>query len=299
MKFQIVSDSSCDLSEEFAEKSQITLVSFYVSFDGNTYEKEGKELQIPQFYQKMAENPNLFPKTSMPSVQDYMDAFLPLVQKQIPVLCICLNAKFSGSMQSALNAREEILEEYPQAQIHVMNSRMVTVLQGQFVEEAILLRDKGYSLKEAVSLLEDIRDTGYIFFTTKDLSYLEHGGRIGKAAALAGTILNVKPILAYYQQELLPLGFSRGRKKSLKKLFDLFVNYLKENAITPKEYRIVTGYGYDLSEYHSFSAQLWELLKKEGFSIEKQEDHFIGATIGVHTGPYPIGIGVLKRCLPE
>lgn len=228
-----------------------------------------------------------------------MDAFLPLVQKQIPVLCICLNAKFSGSMQSALNAREEILEEYPQAQIHVMNSRLVTVLQGQFVEEAILLRDKGYSLKEAVSLLEDIRDTGYIFFTTKDLSYLEHGGRIGKAAALAGTILNVKPILAYYQQELLPLGFSRGRKKSLKKLFDLFVNYLKENAITPKEYRIVTGYGYDLSEYHSFSAQLWELLKKEGFSIEKQEDHFIGATIGVHTGPYPIGIGVLKRCLPE
>lgn len=194
MKFQIVSDSSCDLSEEFAEKSQITLVSFYVSFDGNTYEKEGKELQIPQFYQKMAENPNLFPKTSMPSVQDYMDAFLPLVQKQIPVLCICLNAKFSGSMQSALNAREEILKEYPQAQIHVMNSRLVTVLQGQFVEEAILLRDKGYSLKEAVSLLEDIRDTGYIFFTTKDLSYLEHGGRIGKAAALAGTILNVKPI---------------------------------------------------------------------------------------------------------
>lgn len=298
MKFQIVSDSSCDLSEEFAKEMQISIVSFYVSFDGNTYQKEGKELRIPEFYQKMAENPNLFPKTSMPSVQDYIDAFLPHVQKDIPVLCICLNEKFSGSMQSAVNARAELLEEYPRANIYVMNSQLVTVLQGQFVEEAIALRDLDYSLEEAVPMLEEIRSTGHIFFTTKDLSYLEHGGRIGKAAALAGTVLNVKPLMAYFQEELSPLGFSRGRKKSLKKLLDLFINYLREQKITPKEYRIVTGYGYDLSEYHAFSEELLELLKAEGFSMKKWKDYYIGATIGVHTGPYPIGIGVLKKCLP-
>ena len=74
MKFGIVTDSSCDLPESYTAQEEVTVVSFYVSFDGENYLKEGKEAGITEFYQKMADNPHCYPKTSMPSVQDYIDA---------------------------------------------------------------------------------------------------------------------------------------------------------------------------------------------------------------------------------
>ena len=128
MKFGIVSDSSCDLSLQYTEQEKVSIVSFYVSFDGENYLREGKDIAITDFYQEMADNQDCYPKTSMPSVQDYMDAFLPFVETSTPVLCVCLTKKFSGSMQSAINAREELLEEHPEAEIYVMDSQLVTCL---------------------------------------------------------------------------------------------------------------------------------------------------------------------------
>ena len=141
MKFGIVTDSSCDLPESYTAQEEVTVVSFYVSFDGENYLKEGKEAGITEFYQKMADNPDCYPKTSMPSVQDYIDAFLPVVKKGLPVLCICLTKNFSGSMQSAVTAKEEVEEEFPQAKIEVVNSQLVTALQGLFVKEAFFRND--------------------------------------------------------------------------------------------------------------------------------------------------------------
>ena len=85
MNFGIVSDSSCDLPESYVQTEQVEIVSFYLSFDGEEYYREGKEISIPEFYQRMAENPDCFPKTSMPSIQDYVDAFLSFVKKGLPV----------------------------------------------------------------------------------------------------------------------------------------------------------------------------------------------------------------------
>lgn len=296
MNFEIVSDSSCDLSGQFAREHDITLVPFYVSFDSETYLKEGTQIAIPDFYQQMVDNKQVFPKTSMPSVQDYMDAFLPYIQKNKPVLCICLNAAFSGSYQSARNAKNAILDEYPHATIYVLNSRLVTVLQGLFVQEAICLRDQGATLEETVEKLKGIRDTGHIFFTTRDLKYLENGGRIGKVASLAGSVLNLKPLIEYQDQELQPSGVCRGRNQSLKKILANLLKFLSDHQIDLSKYRIVTGYGYDYEEYQAFTAQVHAALLDAGFPDVVFEDHFIGATIGVHTGPYPIGIGILKRC---
>lgn len=297
MNFQIISDSSCDLSSHFAQEKNITLVPFYVSFDSEPYMKEGQEIAIPDFYKQMADNKNVFPKTSMPSIQDYMDAFLPHVKNKMPILCICLNAQFSGSYQSALNAKNAVLDDYPDARIEVLDSRLVTVLQGQFVQETIVLRDSEVSLEDALQKLTDIRNTGHIFFTTKDLKYLEKGGRIGKVASLAGSVLNLKPLIEYQDGELVPAGVCRGRNQSLKKTIANFLKFLSDNQIDPDEYRIVTGYGYDYEEYKSFTAQVSDALSQAGYKNIHFEDHFIGATIGVHTGPYPIGIGILKRCV--
>ena len=104
-KIQIISDGSLDLSRELTRECDILVVPFYVSFDGETYMKEGVELDIREFYQRMVDHPDVFPKTSMPSVDDYYQVFLPLAKQDVPMICICITTKFSGSMQSATTQR--------------------------------------------------------------------------------------------------------------------------------------------------------------------------------------------------
>ena len=295
MKFGIVSDSSCDLSLQYARQEQVTIVSFYVSFDGEKYMKEGKEIAVTDFYQEMADNPDCYPKTSMPSVQDYIDAFLPFVKEHMPVLCICLTKKFSGSMQAAVNAKEALTEIYPEAEIYVMDSHLVTAVQALFVQEAVRLRNNGLELEEAVKALEKIRSSGHIFFTTKDLKYLEHGGRIGKAASLAGSMLNIKPLLQYFDGELGPTELCRGRKKSLFKVAEMFIEYLEKRNIDLEEYLLVTGEGLDVPEYKTFNDYLRENMREKGYPVKEWPQVQIRATIGVHTGPFPIGVGILKK----
>ena len=235
MKFHIISDSSCDLGRERLDRLGIGMVSYYVGFEDEPYYREERDIPTHQFYQMMADRPGVFPKTSMPTVEDYLDAFRPLAAQGKPILCICLNAAFSGSCQSALNAAAELREELPGAQIQVVDSTLATVLQGMFVEEAAALRDAGCTLEEAVDALKPLPATGRIFFTTSDLDYLRHGGRIGRAAAATGALLKVKPLIGYKDAGLVSDGIAQGRKKSLVRVRELFFRYLprQETARAP------------------------------------------------------------------
>lgn len=296
MKFEIVCDSAVDLPKSYTDEAQLTVVPFYVSMDGEHYMKEGVDIGIQEFYQTMVDHSDCFPKTSMPSIQDYMDAFLPFVKTGTPVLCICLTRKFSGSLQSALNAKAALEEDYPDAKIYVMDSQMVTDLQGLFVKEAVRLRDMDLEMEKAVPLLEEIRGTGHIFFTTKDLKYLQHGGRLGKVASIAGSMLDLKPVLHFCNGELAPTEICRGRKRSLIKVADKFFDYLKEQQMDLRGYRMATGIGLDLGENEGFRQMLQERMDEQGICPDEFDQMHIGATIGVHTGPYPIGLGFLKKC---
>lgn len=296
MKFEIVCDSSADLPESYVKESNITVVSFYVSMDGKNYLREGKDISVSDFYQTMVDHDDCYPKTSMPSVQDYIDAFTPIVKKGMPVLCICLTKKFSGSLQSAMTAKMAVEDEYENAQIYVMDSQLVTALQGLLVTEAVRLRDKDMELKDAAAKLEETRSSGRIFFTTKDLKYLEHGGRLGKVACIAGSMLNLKPILTFSNGELETTKVCRGRKKSLERVVDNFFQYLNEKKIDLKDYLFGTGIGLDIPEYEEFINMLKEKFDEYGIHPETWIKVNIGATIGVHTGPYPIGLGILKKC---
>ena len=296
MKFQIVCDSSADLPQSYARENGVQVVPYYISLDDRKYLKEGVDLSVSDFYREMLQQPDCFPKTSMPTIGDYMDAFLPSVKAGIPVLCICLTQKFSGSIQSALDARQAILEDYEDAQIRVLDSQLVTALEGLFVNEAVRLRDLGLSLEEAVPLLEGIRSSGRIFFTTKDLKYLEHGGRLSKAASMAGSMLNLKPILSFHNGELDAPQICRGRKKSLQKVTDNFFQYLRENNMDLQGYQFGTGIGAEIPEYPDFIRMLEQRFAETNIQPDQWFKVQIGATIGVHTGPYPIGLGILKKC---
>ena len=296
MKFNVVCDSSADLYDNEIEEMGITVVPFYISLDGEHYLKEKKEIEITDFYREMLEHKECFPKTSMPSMKDYMDVFTSFAEKGEAVLCVCLTEKFSGSFNCALNAKEAVLESFPDAKIEIVDSNAVTALEGIVVREAARLRDKGCDLDEAVKLLNEIIPTGRIFFTTADLKYLEHGGRIGKASCKVGTVLNLKPILTFADGELGKSEICRGRMTSLKKIEDKFFDYVKENELDMSDYYFGTGIGIENPDYIPFTEEIAKRMEKENIKPYKWVKITIGATIGVHTGPYPIGLGFMKKC---
>ncbi len=293
-KVQIISDGSLDLSQEMTKEKDIEVVPFYVSFDSEIYRKEMVELDVRGFYQEMVDHPTVFPKTSMPSVNDFYEVFEKHVKEETPVICICITKKFSGSLQSATTAKDMILEEYPQAKITVIDSTVNTVLQGLYVLEACRLRDMGLSYEEIVKGILPIRESGRIFFTIGSIDYLKHGGRIGKLAGIAASALKIKPLITLKEGEIFNSGITRNRIKSMKKVVDMTKEYLDEVKAKPGEYSFCIGYGYDYNEALEFREMLKDMVK-ERLGIDEIEIYQIGATIGVHTGPYPIGIGIIKR----
>lgn len=297
-EFHIFSDGSCDLPPELVKEKNVTVVPFYVSFDDAHYQKEIEEIGIRDFYQRMVDEPQVYPKSSMPSVQDYMDAFLPVVEQGTPVICICITTKFSGSMQSAVNARSMLLEDYPDAQITVIDATINTVLQGLYVLEAVRLRDSGAGYEETVARLEEIKSTGRIFFTVGNMEYLRHGGRIGKVAGIAGSVLGIKPIITLKQGEIFPSGIARSRRKSMDKTVDLMLSYLEELGEPIGNFSVAVGYGYDYEEAVSYRDMVLKVLK-EKYGLQELPIYQIGATIGVHTGPYPLGLGIIRKSVLE
>lgn len=294
-KYVIISDGSCDLPKELTEELGITVVPFYVSFDGETYLKEMVDIPVRDFYQQMVDRQGVYPKSSLPSVQDYVDTFKPVAERGEAIICICITTKFSGSYQSAMNAREIILEEYPQAQITVINSMVNTVLQGMFVLEAVKLQRQGTSYEDAVKRLEEIKYTGRIFFTVGDFEYLRHGGRIGKLSGVAVSILGIKPIITLKEGEIFPSGITRSRKKSMSMVINMLLEYLKEADNHIENYQICVGFGYDQAEAEEFREKLVQTLTQQNLEVPDIRIYQIGATIGVHTGPYPLGIGIIEK----
>ena len=292
--FHIISDGSCDLPMELTKEKDITVVPFYVSFEEGKYQKEMIEIGVREFYQEMVDHPDVYPKSSMPSVQDYVDAFLPFVKAGTPIICICITTKFSGSMQSATTARDMILEEYPKARITVIDAEINTVLQGLYVLEACRLRDLGWEYDRMVERLLAIRESGRIFFTIGNIDYLKHGGRIGKVMGIAGSALKIKPLITLKEGEIFASGIARSREKSMQKVIEMLKAYLDERTAKPGEYSFAIGYGYDYEEACHFREMLKDLVR-ERLGIDEIEIYQIGATIGVHTGPYPIGVGIIKR----
>ena len=293
MQYQIISDGSCDLPQELTREKNIHVVPFYVSFDDTNYVREMVDIDVRDFYGKMVEKDGVYPKSSMPSIQDYYDAFEQYAKEDIPIICICITEKFSGSLQSATNAKEMILDEYPDAKITVINSQINTVLQGLYVLEACKIRDAGYGYEESVQKLLDIRSSGRIFFTVGNIEYLKHGGRIGKLSGIAGSVLGVKPLITLKEGEIFPSGIVRSRKKSMEKVIELLKEYLDETFTNPSEYSLCIGYGYSYEEAQEFQKLALERLADYG--VKEIPLYQIGATISVHTGPYPLGFGIIKK----
>ncbi len=286
--YKIIADTSCDIPVSIMEANDITYVPFHVSFDQENYLEELKDITPEEFYHKINAE-KLFPKTSLPSVQSYMDAMEEALKEGKDVLCLCLSSKFSGSFQSAVNAGNILSESYPDRIIKVVDTTCATACEGMMVLEACRMRDAGLDIETNVQKLEVLKDSACLYVTVDSLEHLQKGGRIGKASAMAGTILNIKPIIAMRDGELQPESKVRGSKKALKSIMDMS----KEKMGAEKDqYRIILVRGE--KERHENAVALADELRAEGYDVA-EDVWTVGITIGAHIGPTPIAICMLKK----
>lgn len=288
--YQIFSDSSCDVPKELLTDNDITLIPFYITFDTENYFKENIEITNQKFYDVLM-NEKVFPKTSLPSVVDYMNHFEVAINAGKDVLCLCLTEKFSGSYQSAVNAKALLEEKYPNAKIHIIDSIQATAGQGiELLQIAFMKRD-GYTIEECITKIDEIKSTARIMFTVDTLEYLTKGGRVGKAASLAGTMLNLKPMIQLKDSELIPYSNVRGRKKSLLKIISMVEEYFNENNANYDDYDFCMANATTMEDTLYVQNLLEELIgRKISYPVFQ-----IGVTIGTYTGPGAVGVCFIKK----
>lgn len=289
-EYQIFSDSSCDLPENLLIEHAINLIPFYVSFDQNVYFKENIEITNETFYKKLSDK-SVYPTTSLPSVQDYISAFRPALRNGHDVICLCLTHSFSGSYQSAVNAKHILEEQYPDSSIEVIDSIQATAGQGILLLQLAYMKKAGYSLEQTMKKLHLIKPTARIMFTMDTLDYLTRGRRLGKVVALAGNILDLKPLIQLKEAELIPYSKVRGRNKSLEKVCFMMEEYFTESRENPADY--------DFCIANATTKKDAELLQKRAEEFIGRRILYpifqIGVTIGSYIGHGGIGICFVKK----
>ena len=288
--YKIVSDSACDLSKEYLEKHDVTIVPLSVSFDGETYYRDGVDITRDECYQRMVDDPKLFPKTSLPSVESYAEVFRNYVEQGFPVVCFTITTLFSGSYNSAINAKSLVLEDYPDANICVIDSKQNTVTQALLIDQFVKMLEDGLSFEQAMSKLDALMASARIFFTVGSLDYLKMGGRIGKVATAATGKLGVKPVIIMKDGDIGLGGIGRNRNKLKNSVLQVAKKYLDEN--NKDNFIVSVGYGYDKEEGFEFMKEVESTLDVK---LDSETNVAIGIVSAVHTGPYPIGLGVIRK----
>ncbi len=285
--FVVIADSACDLPLSKAQAMGIHVVPFQITFEGTKYYVEHSDITLDEFYKKLRTE-DVVPKTSLPSINDYYNEFKKHAEKGLDMICVCITSKFSGSYQSALNARDLMAEEMPERKIHVVDSYCVTGTQAALLSEILKMKENGMTLDEVVLKVEAIKNTGQIFVLVDTLKYLEKNGRIGKAAALAGSLLSVKPLLVFKDGELHAGAKARGRKKAMAELGQMLAKAVEGNR---DKYTFVLTHGDVIDDAKEMAAILE---RDHGIKLD-YEMHTLGITIGSHAGPGTLALGYLGK----
>jgi DegV family protein with EDD domain len=268
MVVKIVTDSTADLSPEMARELGITVVPVYIRFGGKTY-RDGIDIGCDEFYRRLTTS-NVLPTTSQPAPADFASAFTLLAGERDDIISIHLSRKTSGTYDAALQGKEiaGLL-----SRIEVIDSLSVSMGLGLIAITAARVAMAGANLREVLGKVKEtiphIRMMG-VFDTLK---YLVLGGRIGKAKALAGSLLHVKPLITMREGELVPAGMARTRTAAIERILDMVKSSRKveEVGIT---------YSTTPTEAVSLRGRLGSILAKEVIHITR-----LGPALGVHTGP--------------
>ena len=214
MTFKILTDSTTDLPEKWAAEHDVTILGLTIQLDGVTYETVGEnKLTSKTLLEKMKAGSQ--PTTSQINVGQFEDVFREYAKADTPLLYVAFASLLSGTYQSAVMARDIVLEDYPQAVIEILESRAASMGEGLLVMKAVEARSEGKSLAETLDILLALRPKVQTYFLVDDLNHLVRGGRISKTAAMIGSLASIKPIIAVQADgSLKPIAKVRGKKKA-------------------------------------------------------------------------------------
>lgn len=215
MAVKIVTDSSADLSPQITEALGITVVPLYVRF-GDEVLRDQIDITADEFYQRLQHDP-IHPSTTQPTPQDFANAYKKVASEADGIVSVHISSKLSGTCNSAIQGQNMTAGKCP---IEVIDSQTLTMGLGMISIAAAKAANEGGSMEQVVAVVKEMIPRIHLLFTLDTLKYLALGGRIGKAKALLGSVLNVKPILAIKDGEVLPASQVRSRSKGIDRLVE-------------------------------------------------------------------------------
>ena len=272
--YRLYSDSTCDLSKDLLDGMDVKILDLTYEVDSAAY--VGDEMSMKVFYDKMRNGS--MTKTSQISPAVYEAAFEEEIKNGYDILYLAFSSGLSGSYNGACIARDTLLEKYPEAKIVCIDSLCASTGEGLLLIKADRKKKEGLDIDALAEWLEANKLHLCHVFTVDDLKYLKRGGRVSAAAAIAGSVLGIKPILHVDNEgHLIPIGKIRGRKQSINKLVELVSE--KVGGWENKEVAICQG---DCMEDAEYAAQL---MRDRLGSETIVHICYTGPVIGAHSGP--------------
>jgi DegV family protein with EDD domain len=268
MPVKIVTDSTADLPPQLAKELGISVVPVYVRF-GEEVHRDRVDISEDEFYERLEHEPTL-PSTVQPGPQDFLEVYRKLAPDADGIVSIHISGKLSGTCNSALMAKDMMETECP---IEVIDTQSVSMGLGLIVIAAATVANAGEGMDKVVEAVKQAMPQIHLLAMFDTLKYLLLGGRIGKAKALLGSILNVKPLVSLKDGEVVPAGQARNRAKGMDKLFDF-----AKSAEDIQDMAVV---------YNTIPDEAQNLAERIGsvFDREKIRIARVGPALGVHMGP--------------
>jgi DegV family protein with EDD domain len=273
----LVTDSTADIPLEVRKALDISMVPLKVIFGDETF-LDSITLQPTQFYEKLISYSGLA-TTSQPSPADFYEVYKKLTDQGHSVISIQVSGAMSGTYQSATIAKSMFDED---ADVTVIDSKSASYGYGTLVVAAAEMAQTGASKEEIIAEVHRLRRELRLYFLVDTLEYLQKGGRIGKASAVLGALLNIKPILSINDEGLVfPLDKVRGQKRAITRIAELLEADFKNNPVN-LTVAVTPGYVTGVNE-------ISELLRKQ-LNVRRYQETEIGPVVGAHVGPGTIGL---------
>lgn len=282
---KIIVDTSADMPTELIEKYDIGVMRFLSIFNEESY-VSGVDITNEEFYNKMVSE-DIIPTTSQTPYADMYDQLLEESKKHDTVIYFTISSKGSGQNHTANMIAEEIKEEYPQADIRIVDSMSYSVYIASAVAHICELREEGLSAEKLIEEFFDYMKTWEVYLVVGDLKYLQKGGRITKTTAIVGNLLDIKPVLTIRNGLIEPLDKIRGSKKLYKKLIAL----MEENS----EFDESKNEFIVIDSDKAMGDGMVDALAEEFGDVKITMRSEFGPIVGTHTGPGCLAVLFKKK----
>lgn len=282
MTVRLFADSASDLPLQFFQQHNVTLFPLVVQLDGKEYE-DLLSIQPNDVFKAMKDGK--VASTSQVSPHLFKEEFTKLAKEGQPGIYIAFSSELSGTCQTAMMIKAEVEEEYPELDLTIIDTKCASLGVGLVVKTAVELLEKGASKEEIIEAARTTCQHMEHIFTVDNLEYLARGGRISKASAFVGGLLNIKPLLHVEDGKLIPLEKIRGSKKVIKRIIEL----VEERGVNLNEQTIAISH----ADAEDTALELKKQLE-EKFGVNSFFMNSIGSAIGAHAGPGTIAVFFLN-----